>query len=124
MIETTPLTKRLTVRLQPALGVYAQGLRALSTVALFLALTLPTSADPATCRKAFEAYLQQSKSLSAFIADDADCLEATDNCSLCARDSDGSVTCSPPSISCVQGENRCTRTSKLDYSTLKAIPSN
>ncbi|WP_319531692.1 hypothetical protein [uncultured Cohaesibacter sp.] len=120
MIET----QRFALWLKPALGVHIPDLRGLSAVALSLVLALPASADPATCRKKFEAYLQQSKSLSAFIAEDANCLEATDNCSLCARQPDGSITCSPPSISCVQAENRCTRTSSLNYSTLKTIPSN
>ncbi|SNY93714.1 hypothetical protein SAMN04515647_4026 [Cohaesibacter sp. ES.047] len=90
-------------------------------VAFMLLLLLISSiaqADPPNCRKKYEAYLQQSTSLSAFMAQETACLEATNGCSQCTRAPDMSISCTTPRLDCTRSAIHCTRASELDYTAL------
>jgi len=76
-------------------------------------LLMVTFASPSVAAELTQAKANASISLQEFVQAHPDCMDFTDQCSICSQQS-GELVCSTPKIACIQKELSCTRSRAPD----------
>lgn len=76
-------------------------------------LLMVTQMSPSVAAGLTKAEANASISLQEFVQANPDCIDFTDQCSICSQQS-GELVCSTPKIACIQKELSCTRSHKPD----------
>lgn len=83
-----------------------------TAVLIMVAMTVALAPSSAFSDEPASGRAKDGQSLQGFANSNPDCMDFTDQCTVCTQEG-GALVCSTPKIACVKGKLQCTRGSEL-----------